>query len=140
MTYTEQNKKEALQILEACTPEQWKHLRNFVGFMTRQPAPEEQRQQEERQQKEREQRRAEKESQEAGFEGWKEKRLKGFKLPSERYDIGISDIDVFVQYLGFYGLQIDRVYKAVGALYDYGFKQGVKFQKNKAKIKGQATI
>lgn len=143
MQYTEQHKAEALQILEACTPKQWASLYSFASLITRKPTPEEQQEQEAKERKkqeEREQRIAKKEAEESDFIAWKEKRLRGFKFPSQRYDIDNDDVNFFVGYLGFYGLQIERAYNAVCALYDYGFKRGMNYQTNKGKVKGKATI
>lgn len=138
MKYTEQHKAEALQILEACSPEQWQHLCNFVNLITHKPTPEEQQKQEARERKEqeeREQRRAEREAEETDFIAWKKKRLGSFTAPEGRYDIGSNDLETLVQYLCFHGLQTERALSAVCAVYDYGFKRGLNFLKAQTKKK-----
>lgn len=133
MTFTEQQKQEALHLLELCgTQERWDALRNMAECLFRKPTKEEQERNEafkRKQEEEKIQRREAKKAQEAGFEAWKAKRIGGFEMPDETYDMGVDDIDILLPYLSFYGLQAERAYSAICAVFDYGFKQGMKCQK-----------
>lgn len=133
MTYTEQQKQEALHLLELCgTQERWDALRNMAECLYRKPTKEEQERNEahkRKQQEEETQRREARKAQGEGFEAWKAKRIGKFEIPNERYDIGSNDIDILLPYLSYYGLNTERAYSAICAVFDYGFKQGMKCQK-----------
>ena len=139
MTYTDQQKQEALHLLELCgTQERWDALRNMAECLFRKPTKEEQERDtafKRKQEEEETQRREAKKAQEEGFEAWKRKRIGSFRIPVERYDIGTNDLDVLVPFLDFYGLQTARALDAVCSVYDYGFKRGQNYQKNSEKKK-----
>lgn len=139
MTYTEQQKQEAIHLLELCsTPEKWDALRNMAECLFREPTKEERERNEahkRKQEEEERQRREAQKAQEEGFEAWKKKRIGNFRIPVERYDIGSNDLDILVPFLDFYGLQTARALDAVCAVYDYGFKRGQNCQKNSEKKK-----
>lgn len=141
MIYTEQHKKEALDILEAVSEKQWSTLKALAEMMSRTTTDESQKMKEDLEavKKEQKKQQEERDQEQRRFDEWKKKRLKGFEVQDSRYDLTGGDQDILLSYLSS-GKLTQRAVDSMYSIYDYGFKRGAAYQKNQARKKEKAII
>lgn len=137
MKWNEQTQEEARNLVEALTETQWNTLKTAIPVLLRPSTPEEVKARHERQ----EQARAAQEALIADFlekretfKAWKEKKLKGLKMPTA-YDFSVGEIAPLCEYALHQAAGQNGIYDTMSFMYDWGFKRGMACQKKEAKKK-----
>ena len=138
MKITDERKQEALRLLKKVDEKQWKLLLNAAEALTTEPTPEEKAAEAERQEQHRLQLQQKKEAliadSEAALRAWKERHLKGVKIP-DRYEItSCVFLDIY-HYATRINPDGEAIFNIIDCLYMYGFKRGMAYSKAQEKKK-----
>ena len=136
MKWNEQTQQEAKQMVDALNETQWKAIIKFAADIVTPPSPEQlQADQDRRERLEaaKAQREADFTEKKRIFEEWKQKKLKGLKMP-EAYDLCLGDVAPLCDYvLHEASSGHEGFFDTLSFMYDYGFKRGMAYQKKRNK-------
>lgn len=135
MKWNEQTQQEAKNLVEALTPAQWKTVCETIPALMKPVSPEVQKADQERRERAKEQREAleaDFHAKREAFKVWKEKKLKGLKMPTA-YDFSVGDVAPLCDYSLHEVSGHKGFYDTMSFMYDYGFKRGMAYQKKRNK-------
>ena len=139
MKWNNQTQQEARQLVEALTEKQWEAVKTAIPALVKPSSPEQVKAQEKRREQAKAQRDAMQKdyaTKQKAFRQWKEKKLKGFQMPTA-YDFIMSDVDPLTQYVLHDCAEGNEGYfDTLSFMYDWGFMRGMKCQKKKAAANG----
>lgn len=131
MKWNEQVQQEAQKLVEALTPAQWKTVCETIPVLMQPISPEARKAEQERRERMQaklEAKKADFEVKKEAFKRWREKKLKGFKIPAV-YDFGVGEISPLTDYTLHEVAGHEGYFDTLTFMYDWGFKRGIAFQK-----------
>lgn len=135
MKWNEQTQQEARQLMETLSEQEWRTLVNVANALKTPPSPEQVKADQERREREQAMLEAQKAdflSKRKTFREWKEKKLKGLKMPLS-YDFGTGEIAPLTDYALCNAAGNEGYWDSISFMYDWGFKRGIAYQKKRKK-------